>query len=207
MDNNNCNAPKSNDTIRLILAPKSNDTIHLIFPTKGKKRKHKHSRVPEDTKNKILMELINEYEVCENGILSLKNGAFVQMSKKYDVDRGTISTLWRKKRKEPFYMNMQNVTFGKNNDHIKKKNDLNRQNTSLPNHKNKMLKEANSGECFDQKMEGLELKLKEQKDTTDNMLNDMKLEFERVVKTGGMYKILYDTLKKKKLSCQMKTKC
>ena len=88
-------------------AHKSNDTIHLIPQQTKKQRKHKHSRLPEVTRNEIVIDFINKYEKYENGILSLKKGAIMELSKKYKVDRGTISSMWRKKRKEPFHKNMR----------------------------------------------------------------------------------------------------
>ena len=100
------------------------DATHSILPATPKKRKHKHSRVPEETRNEILMDFINNYEEYDNGILSLKKGAIVYLSKKYKVNRKTISAMWKKERKEPFHKNMLNASL-QHNDDTKKQNDKN----------------------------------------------------------------------------------
>ena len=156
-------------------AQKSNETIHSIVSELKRKRKHKHSRVPEATRNDIVMDLINNYEEYENGILTLKKGAPVCLGTKYNVDRRTISAMWKKTRKEPFLTNMRKTEL--------QKKTHNHQQVALLN----------------QKIKDLELQLKEKKNPTENMLNEMKLELEKVEKTGKRFQFLYEVGKKKNL--------
>ena len=157
------------------------DATHSILPATKKKRKHKHSRVPEETRKEVLMDFINNYEENENGNLTLKKGAMVDLSKKYKLHRKTIAAIWKKERKEPFHKNMLNASL-QHNDDTKKQND-----------KNKYLKETNvidhvEGALLHKKIEDLESKLMKQKDTAETMLNNTRLECEKVQKR---YKVVY----------------
>ena len=182
-------------------AHKSNDTIHLIPQQTKKQRKHKHSRLPEVTRNEIVIDFINKYEKYENGILSLKKGAIMELSKKYKVDRGTISSMWRKKRKEPFHKNMRNKAL-QNNHHSKQQN--------VKNHFLKNKKVPDHVECvrLNNKIMDLELKLKKQQDNTEQMLNDLKVEFDnKVERNGERFQVLLEMTKKERdeLSNENKT--